>query len=154
VTAGATPGERTVGGVAFAFVPPTHRTADIEIAAALVGALLLTALLLAPVELLAPWVGECHFHELTGWPCMTCGITRALVALSRGEVLVALRMNPLLIGAVLAAFAYTPLAWVMWLRRWPRPRIALRTGRARWTAALAAIGLLLANWAFLIIDGR
>ena len=38
---------------------------------------------------------RCVFKTLTGLPCPTCGVTRTIIALSRGDVDRALFLNPL-----------------------------------------------------------
>ena len=63
--------------------------------------------------LAAGWVGlpggplytVCAFRRLTGIPCPGCGLTRAMAALARGELLLALHFHPfapLLIGEAAA----------------------------------------------------
>lgn len=44
----------------------------------------------------------CYFRGFTGWPCMTCGSTRALAALARLDLPSAVAANPLAVGAGLA----------------------------------------------------
>jgi hypothetical protein len=93
----------------------------------------------------------CPFRALTGLPCATCGMTHAFVHLAHGEAGAAVAASPL--GALLAAGAWAfalaaalrlalGLAW-----RPPGPTVA----RA---AAAAAVGALLANWAFLVVARR
>ena len=46
---------------------------------------------------LTPFTGfPCIFHEWSGLLCPGCGLTRAFLSLSRGELLLALSYNPLL----------------------------------------------------------
>ncbi len=49
----------------------------------------------------------CPFRHLTGIPCVTCGGTRAVLALTRGEVQAAFLWNPLV-----AVFAIAALVWL------------------------------------------
>ena len=96
----------------------------------------------------------CMFHLLTGYPCIGCGSTRMVLALAAGDLLTAIRMNPL----VFTLFTGMGIFWIHdGLRQ-------LRSGESRnffdfifhnrrwlrWALAAAA----LANWAFLIIDKR
>ncbi len=135
-------------------VPPDSPSAKVEIVLALAGTLAPLLLWLAPVDLLARFAGSCTFHALTGLPCPSCGTTRGFLALAHGDLLAALRMNPLLFGFLLAVWAWTPVAWILWLGRLPRPRMALGGRGSRLVIALALVLALAANWAFLVVDGR
>ncbi|MBX6326511.1 MAG: DUF2752 domain-containing protein, partial [Chthoniobacterales bacterium] len=58
-----------------------------------------------------PWP-RCVFHELTGLPCATCGMTRCAIQFFHGHFLAALRWNPLMFAFLcgLAAFDLYALA--------------------------------------------
>jgi hypothetical protein len=142
------------GPLRLRFLPAEHPTADIEVAAAVVGFLILAGLLFLPLGSLAALTPGCRFHEFTGWPCATCGVTRGLVALGAGHWREALRCNPLLVGGFFVFLAYAALAALLWLFRLPRPRLELASRGARLTLLLAVVAAVLANWAFLIADGR
>jgi len=146
--------ERRAGPFALRLYPASHPTADVEIAAALAGLLAAAALLLLPLDAWAPLAGSCRFHDWTGIPCLTCGTTRAVLALAHGHPLTALRLNALVALALLSALVYAPAAAAMWLLRLPRPRLALARGRARWGAVAVCALILALQWAFLIWDGR
>lgn len=92
----------------------------------------------------------CPFKGLTGLPCATCGMTHAFVHLAHGEPMAALAASPL--GALLAALAWAFAALDLLLllagKPWPRPGPGAARG-----LAFAALGALLANWAFLIVAG-
>jgi hypothetical protein len=53
----------------------------------------------------------CPFHALTGLLCPLCGSTRALAALLRGDLLLALRCNMLTVAAVLWAAGFAVRLW-------------------------------------------
>jgi uncharacterized protein DUF2752 len=64
----------------------------------------------------AGWIGVpndarytiCAFRRLTGIPCPGCGLTRAMAALARGELLLALHFHPfapLILGEAAALWA-------------------------------------------------
>jgi len=96
----------------------------------------------------------CPFHLLTGFPCLSCGGTRAFVALAHFDAATAFAMNPLAAAAGLAGAAYVVHATGVGLGGWPpwRPRLAsapLR--RALRGAVLVAVA---GNWAYLIAVGR
>jgi uncharacterized protein DUF2752 len=94
----------------------------------------------------------CVFKALTGWPCPTCGATRALGLLFRGDVPGAFRMSPLatLGAAGLLLWGLADLALL------PRGRaFALELSpRLGPPARAAAVLILLGNWAYLIATGR
>lgn len=142
------------GWLRLRLYPSGHPTADVEIAATIVGGAALVALALLPLGTISSLLPACRFHEWTGWPCATCGIARGLVALGAGRGLQALRFNPLFIGGFLAFLAYAVIAAGLWLLRLPRPRIAVASRGVRVCLVVTAIGAVLLNWAFLIVDGR
>ena len=61
------------------------------------------AVLVRWADPLAAWFPKCWFKMLTGFDCPGCGTGRAAHLLLNGDVLGAMRMNPLLFPAV--AFA-------------------------------------------------
>jgi hypothetical protein len=91
----------------------------------------------------------CPFHALTGLPCPTCGVTRALAALVAGNLGASLRLHPAVLPGVALAAAYAAYAWLVVGLRLPRLRVSLapRESRAlRWSAAAVLVGV----WSFLI----
>lgn len=90
----------------------------------------------------------CPFHWLTGYPCPSCGGTRAVLALLQGDWQRALLLNPglLLLLAGIAAYAAWGIVRHRRDGRWPHgPHIPA----ARWLALIA----LTANWAYLLHAG-
>jgi hypothetical protein len=91
----------------------------------------------------------CPFHWLTGFPCATCGGTRALLALGRFEIGAAIAWNPLVAvaGIVFVVGGVVALGAALAGRevRLPNPTWSFRVGLA---LALAS------NWAFLVAAGR
>jgi hypothetical protein len=102
---------------------------------------------LAPA--LAQGMPACPFRELLGVPCLTCGSTRAFLALARFDVGAAFSWNPLaaVAGILLVAGGLAALGAALAGRgvETPRPTPALR-------AALALA--LAANWVFLVAASR
>jgi hypothetical protein len=94
----------------------------------------------------------CTFKATTGLPCMTCGGTRTLALLARGDLAGALAMNPLV---AVAFFVLVPWALAD-LLLWTRGRaLGLDLGRAgqRWLM-IAGAAALVVNWAYVIVMGR
>jgi hypothetical protein len=118
-----------------------------EVLAAIAALTFFVARFVPVVGLLPP----CPFRAGLGIPCASCGMTRAFVALARGDVAAAVAASPL--GALLAAAAWGFAALAV-LRpairfRWPDPGPA-----AARAAALAGVGALLVNWGWLVVSGR
>ncbi len=146
--------ERRIGPAVVWMASPAHPTAQLEVLAAVAGLTGLLALAFLPLDFLSRFVGQCQFHAWTGIPCLTCGATRAIVAMGAGRFLEALRANPLLTAGVALTILYTPAAWLLWLGKLPRPRLRIPSAGARWAVAGLAVGLLVAQWLFLILDHR
>ncbi|MCX7044544.1 MAG: DUF2752 domain-containing protein [Candidatus Sumerlaeota bacterium] len=105
------------------------------------------------VYFLGPPPLQCQFHAITGYPCLTCGSTRALLALARLDVFSAFRYNPLCAIAWAAWLLYVPYGLVVSFGNLPRLRWSL--SNRDWFILRFAIPLsAIANWAWLIWDKR
>ncbi len=126
---------------------------DIELLVGVIGAPL-CALVLAGVGYLpVGWLPACRFHRVTGWPCPTCGASRSLSELVRGDVAAAWGLQPLLLLGAALALAYVVYAGIVVIMRLPRLRLTAVTSKdRRWILAVLA-ALVLSNWAFLIVRG-
>jgi uncharacterized protein DUF2752 len=94
----------------------------------------------------------CFFKLGTGWPCVTCGSTRALGRLFHGDLAGAWLMNPLAAVGVLALLPWGAAD----LALLPRGRslgleLSPAAGRIVRTVAIAAV---VANWVYLVAAGR
>lgn len=96
---------------------------------------------------------RCPFKTLTGYPCITCGGTRAFFALLHGAPLDALRFNPLVSIFLIACVFYGIYAAIVATFDLPRVRITWPARHATFLRATAWT-VLAANWIFLIADGR
>lgn len=115
---------------------------------------LATAVMAAAWLALVEWPPViCPMRAISGWPCPTCGATRAALALVAGQPALALRMNPLLVVGLLSTIPYLAYAATVSVLRLPRLRVQVGATEAR-LVRVAAVSLVLANWAFLIADGR
>ena len=110
------------------------------------------AFVLMCVSLLLKWnvpLPRCAFKTVTGFPCFTCGSTRALAALGRCDVFQALQLNPLVTVACAAAPIWLGIAL-----------LAAASGsrlHLRWPFKLKTTLLLLAaaaflNWIYLLLE--
>jgi hypothetical protein len=128
--------------IARAGPPSMHEVGMATVAAALLAAAALP-LDVAPLSLLV-----CPLRAATGIPCLTCGCTRAFHYAVHGMLLEAFAASPL--GACLAGIFALHVVWTI-----------LRLCGLRWTARLevtrrlryGAVGALLANWVFLVLQG-
>ena len=116
----------------------------------ILGALLLIGALISVLHLFGARI--CLFRRLTGLPCLTCGTSRAFAALLRGDLADAFSIQPL---AVSCAVALCVAALIQsWFVLRDRTVLVLRVGRRERVAlAVAAVLLLIANWAWLVYSG-
>lgn len=100
------------------------------------GALLLAKMFYA--RYVMPHVPPCMLRTLTGWKCPSCGLTHAVFALCRGDVIGSLRENCVLMFGVLLG-----LLW--YLERWTdalgRPKRLIPRRAAFWYGVLTAWGI-------------
>lgn len=96
--------------------------------------------------------GTCWIHALIGIPCPTCGVTRAALALTHGDLHAAFAVQPLVTVVAVITAIYVPWAiGVVWLG-WTPLRLELRGARGRaWRWALVV--LVFANWCYLMHAG-
>jgi hypothetical protein len=96
----------------------------------------------------------CQLRRFTGIPCPGCGGTRTAILLSRGHLVDALLMNPLVAILAVAAVAFATYSAFALAFRLPRLRIELSTNReyrVLWTLLIIAAA---ADWIYLIVVGR
>lgn len=93
----------------------------------------------------------CVFHTLTGMPCPTCGSTRAFAALVDGNLLAALRIQPLFAIGCLIAIGLGALAVAARITG-ARITVAL-TERDRFLIRWTLIAAVLINWVYLLSAG-
>ena len=118
------------------------------------GSILLLAALLATAWLFSGIATpRCLLHAATGIPCPTCGMTRAIWHLLHGEIGRAFLLNPLMTAALLGAALYVCYAAVVVIGRLRRLRLEALTKTEANLVRIAAIGLLAANWLYLIGRG-
>lgn len=87
----------------------------------------------------------CPFHWLTGIPCPGCGGTRAAIQLLHGNLLAALKINPLSVIFCLFLLAILASAWWDFLKGTNYLRTLTRT---RWPNYITfpILGVILAVW--------
>jgi hypothetical protein len=96
-----------------------------------------------------PWP-RCVFHDLTGLPCVTCGMTRSAIAFFHGHFLYALLWNPLIFAFLCGVTAFDLYAFAVIATHAPRLRIAFQTEREKTSARIIVIAALALNWIYLL----
>ena len=98
-----------------------------------------------------PW---CVFHELTGLPCVTCGMTRCAIQFFHGHFIAALKWNPLVFTALCGVMAFDLYAFATLTTRAPRLRISFSTKRAKTFVRVSVILAFVLNWIYLLSHWR
>jgi len=91
----------------------------------------------------------CYFREFTGIPCLTCGSTRLVESVLRGDVVAALTWNPLVFFVLLGVGVWVVVSTARWLTGRPQLRVALARNEQRVLRAAAGVAIA-AGWAYLI----
>jgi uncharacterized protein DUF2752 len=100
-----------------------------------------------------PWP-QCMFHEITGLPCVTCGMTRCGIEFFHGHFLAAWRWNPLVFTLLCGLTAFDLYAFATLATRGPRLRICFCTQTAKTFVRVAVIAALALNWIYLLSHWR
>lgn len=100
-----------------------------------------------------PWP-RCAFHEITGLPCITCGMTRCGIQFFHGHFLAALKWNPLVFTALCSLTAFDLYAFATLAARGPRLRICFDTQTAKTFVRIAVVSALVLNWTYLLMHWR
>lgn len=126
--------------------PPKSRAFDANDVLGLLGLLGLLVARFVPVAKWVPFWG-CGFRAATGWPCPTCGLTRAAERFAHGDFAGAVQANPL--GALAAlAFALLAVATLLhWTLGFRLPELRWTAGERRW-ALRGALAAWLVSWAY------
>ena len=119
-----------------------------------VGALLMIPLFALP---LGAWIieqgivdlGTCGMRAAVGIPCLSCGATRATLALFGGDILSALALQPLIITLYFGVALWGLASFGTFMAN---RKLILRFNRLEdLIFKISLIALPLANWAYLII---
>ena len=96
-----------------------------------------------------PWP-RCLFHDLTGLPCLTCGMTRCAIQFFHGHLLAAFRWNPLVFVTLCTLSTFDAYAFAVLVLRAPRLSIQFQTQEERRGARILIIAALVLNWIYLL----
>jgi hypothetical protein len=108
-----------------------------------------TALLLRIAPHAVQRFSFCPLRAVTGVPCLSCGGTRAALALCRGDLAAALRANALVSVGLAACAAWA--GWALLASGVPRLRGEPALGRREKASLRAAtLAAIIAQWGWLI----
>jgi hypothetical protein len=99
-----------------------------------------------------PWP-RCAFHDLTGLPCVTCGMTRSAIQFFHGHFLTACKWNPLVFAFLCGVTAFDLYAFFALVTRAPRLRVAFRQKERKYARMILTTALAL-NWMYLLSHYR
>ena len=97
-----------------------------------------------------PWP-HCVFHDLTGLPCVTCGMTRCAIQFFHGHFAAALKWNPLIFTLLCGVIAFDLYAFATLTMRVPRLRIHVSTKGANTFLRVSVISAIALNWIYLLL---
>ena len=100
-----------------------------------------------------PWP-RCLFHDLTGLPCLTCGMTRCAVQFFHGQFPAALWWNPLIFVALCALAIFNAYGFAVFALRAPRLRIQFQTQKEKHGARMLIVAAFALNWIYLLSHWR
>lgn len=131
--------------------PPPNRTFGLVDALGLTGLVGLLVARYVPLARLPFW--GCYIRDVTGWPCLGCGLTRVADHVSHGNVAAAWAANPLgtiaallFVGCILASFLH--LAFKL-----PLPSVQLTPLEARLARVSLVVAVVL-NYGFVVVKTR
>jgi hypothetical protein len=93
------------------------------------------------------------FHDLTGLPCVTCGMTRSAIQFLHGHFFAALKWNPLVFALLWGVVAFDLYALVTLAMRGPRLRIVFRQAERKYARGVI-VAVLALNWFYLLSHWR
>jgi len=94
----------------------------------------------------------CVFHEVTGYPCLSCGATRAANAFFEGDLTSMIYFNPLVVMFCAGLFFFSLFKLLEFIFNF---KLILRFDRKTALGArLLLVVMVAANWLFLIVSGR
>jgi hypothetical protein len=95
---------------------------------------------------------QCLFHDITGYPCLSCGISRAADALFDGDILGMIYYNPLAVLFCAGLFFFSLFKLIEFIFNF---RVFISANnKVALVVRIGVITSIIANWAFLIVTGR
>jgi hypothetical protein len=100
-----------------------------------------------------PWP-HCLFHDLTGRPCVTCGMTRSAIQFFHGHLVAALQWNPLVFFALCALSIFNAYSGFVLITGAPRLRFGPFSSAEKMFARATIMIALGLNWIYLLLHWR
>ena len=98
-----------------------------------------------------PWP-KCWFRQMTGIPCPTCGATRSILSLVRGNIRGAISHNPLAFICYFATLFLDLYSAFVLLFRLPRLRVAGLPAEVKKRLFVFVCVAVASNWIYLVAN--
>jgi len=92
----------------------------------------------------------CPLRKLAGLPCPTCGSTRMVEAMLRGDFAVAFTANPLVFLVLASAAIWSIASTLRRVFAWPAPQLVCTRRDLLWIRVVAMLAVL-SGWAYVIL---
>ena len=92
----------------------------------------------------------CPLRRVAGVPCPTCGSTRMVEAVLRGDFAAAFGANPLVFLLLVSVAIWSVASTLRRIFAWPAPQLVC-TARDRLWIRVAALLVVLSGWAYVIV---
>ena len=92
----------------------------------------------------------CMFRELTGYPCMSCGMTRAFRYMAHAQPATAWRYSPLGCAVFVVALLWASYSALVLCARLPVLRVELTRSWESRALRLFLLSLVVANWIWIV----
>lgn len=96
-------------------------------------------------------LGTCSMKAFVGIPCLSCGSTRATMTLLAGDLIKALKLQPLMISIYFSITIWGLMSFYTFLKN--RKLVLDLTKREDLIFKISLVTLPLLNWAYLIATG-
>lgn len=95
----------------------------------------------------------CHFRNIFGIPCLTCGMTRSLFHFSHFRIFESFQMNPLIFLSVLLLLGWGIYSLAVRFLDFPQIKIEFKSVERKLLIVFIIAAILL-NWYYLIFIGK
>ena len=130
----------------------TRRRIELLLAPTVVFVAVVAGVMISPYFHLIPGMGRpCGLRQWTGYPCLACGGTRSVQALADGNILAALKFNPLVFLAICSVAIWFVMALFRAARMSATSPATQSRSRSKvrwWLAGLGLAGVV--NWIYLV----